>query len=172
MEPLAQLANIYSDEETALRRRVEAAALVLQHAASEELVADASEFLIAVSKADEALPDCRIEAIKALAKRQVPKAASPGTAGNNPAAFREAWIRQISADRRSELRELGLWPAPEGWADDLKSPDWVPPEGNPPGYPPRTDFTGMGEELRAARLELMAERKRSGNGGNENGGQR
>ena len=43
MEPLAELADIYLDEETSLRRRVEAAALVLQHAASDELVADATE---------------------------------------------------------------------------------------------------------------------------------
>ena len=133
MEPLAELAKIFMDNTAPLRRRIEAAALVLQHAAPEGLTNQATDFLMSVAKMDVA-PDYRIEAVKSLAKRQTPKASAPPTNGGNPALWREQWIRRISDERRKELYKLGLWPPPKGWMDDLIDPNWVPPEG--PGYGP------------------------------------
>ena len=144
MEPLTQLADIFNDEEVPLRRRIEAAALVLQHEAPDELVADAADFLMSVAKMDVAAT-YRIEAVKALAKREVPRAGT--VAPVNRAEWTEGWRNLAIDERRKALQAAGEWEdRPADWADDLKSPDWIPPEGNPN---PPVDVVGFGDRMRA-----------------------
>ena len=156
MEPLDHLPEIFNDEEAPLKRRIEAASLVLQHCASDELVDDAVAFLTEISKSDVAAIH-RIESVKALARRLTPKVSAPTNGQGDPARWREQWIRRFADERRSELYKLGLWPAPEGWMSDLLDPSWEPPPG--PGYGP-VEPEGFGDKLQAARMKL------------KNGGQR
>jgi hypothetical protein len=76
-EILTELKAIYCSTRVPMDRRIEAAAVVLTHEAPEALVKNATAFLEGVSKAVSLHPDYRIDAIKALAKRAVPKAAAP-----------------------------------------------------------------------------------------------
>ncbi len=76
-EILAELKEIYCSVEVPMDRRIEAAAVVLTHSAPEALVANATAFLETVSRAEGLAPSYRIDAIKALARRAVPKAAPP-----------------------------------------------------------------------------------------------
>src|SRR6516164_516102 len=99
---LDELRVIFYNPDEPLGRRIEAASLVLQHDAPGTLVADAIEFLETVSKSNDVHAGYRIDSIKALAKRQVPKAAVPGQAAG-PNGRREAWQRWVAAKRRVAL---------------------------------------------------------------------
>jgi hypothetical protein len=88
---------------------------------------------------------------KAEARRVTQPILSPAEAHRN----REAWRKRAIDERRKELIEAGLWPAPDDWADDLNSPDWLPPPGSPN---PPLNVENLAERLRAARLKLKAEK--------------
>jgi hypothetical protein len=77
MNFLEQLRPIFQDETVRIQLRIEAAAVVLQHEAPADLVADATEFLTIVTKATNVSTDLKLEAIKALAKRTARKITRP-----------------------------------------------------------------------------------------------
>jgi hypothetical protein len=77
MNYLQQLRPIFKDETVRLQLRIEAAAVVLRHEAPYDLVADATEFLTAVSQAVNVSTELKLEAIKALAKRTARKITRP-----------------------------------------------------------------------------------------------
>jgi hypothetical protein len=91
---------------------------------------------------------------KAESRRVTQPILSPGEAHRN----REAWRKRAIDERQAELKKAGLWPAPADWADDLNSPDWGPPPGNPN---PPLDVENLAERLRAHR-EKMKKQKSSG----------
>ena len=81
---LTEARIIFSDSNIPLHQRIEAASLVLKYQATPDLVADATEFLKAVSMSPAI--DYRLNAIEALARRGVPQAGTPGGGGGAAAA--------------------------------------------------------------------------------------
>ena len=77
-----------------------------------------------------------MDAIKALAKRAVPKAASPGVGTSGIDYRRLRWRQIASAERELALMKAGEWPPEdeEGWDADIHADDWICPEGFPPGW--------------------------------------
>ena len=149
---LYELRSIYRDEGNTWPRRIEAAAQVLLHQSPDDLVIDATEFLNQVAQnADNAASD-RIDAIKALAKREVPTTREREQTSVEEETNREQWRRFFSGLRRVRLIEDGLWPAPPGWDDDLESDDFVAPQES---------FKDVW--LKAADLAAQRWRKRCGN---------
>jgi hypothetical protein len=116
---LDEAREIFLDPDTPLHQRIKAASLVLQYDSPSDLVADAEEFLTAVKKSESVAKGYRLEAIEILAKRGVPKAASPGTAGGQD--FRRMRWQQIAFfERQLALMKAGEWP-PErkDWISDF-----------------------------------------------------
>jgi len=99
MEFLEQLRPIFQDETVRLQLRIEAAAVVLRHEAPYDLVADATEFLTAVSQAVNVSTELKLEAIKALAKRTTRKITRPIHPG--------ADFAEKTKGRKSETRQKG-----------------------------------------------------------------
>jgi hypothetical protein len=146
---------IFSNPEVPLHRRIEAAALVLRHNATSDLIADATTFLQAVAQNDGIFEGHRLDAIEALAKRQVPKAGTPGP-GQDEGDRRRAWQQHAAAERRAALMKAGEWPAPKGWADDIYSEDWIAPEGDPPLF--NLNPVGLADRVGAARKAYLEEK--------------
>jgi hypothetical protein len=132
---LDEAREIFLDPDTPLHQRIKAASLVLQHDAPSDIVADAAEFLTAVSKSENVAKGYRLDAIEVLAKREVPRAASPGSAGGGHDFRRLRWQQIAIFERQLALMKAGEWP-PEhkDWMSDLCSDDWIAPEGDPPGW--------------------------------------
>lgn len=127
---LYELRSIYRDEGNTLPRRIEAAAQVLLHQSPDDLVIDATGFLNQVAQTADNSASDRIDAIKALAKREVPTTRAREGTSAEADANREKWRTYFIRTRRVRLMEAGLWPAPPGWADDLESDDFVAPQEN------------------------------------------
>ena len=127
---LYELRSIYRDEGNTLPRRIEAAAQVLLHQSPDDLVIDATGFLNQVAQTADNSASDRIDAIKALAKREVPTTRAREGTSAEADANREKWRTYFTRTRRVRLMEAGLWPAPPGWADDLESDDFVAPQEN------------------------------------------
>ena len=140
-----------------MRRRIEAAEAVLTFESPPDVADDARGFLAEIFEDSDRHVDLRLDALKVMRKAEARRVTqpilSPGEAHRN----REAWRKRAIDERRKELIEAGLWPAPDDWADDLKSPDWVPPPGNPN---PPIDFVGFGDRMEAYRR--MKNKKSSG----------
>ena len=103
---------------------------MLLHQSPDDLVIDATEFLNQVAQnADNSASD-QIDAVKALAKREVPTTRAREGTSAEADANREKWRTYFIRTRRVRLMEAGLWPAPPGWADDLESDDFVAPQEN------------------------------------------
>jgi hypothetical protein len=79
--PIAELLKIIADRKAVAPVRVEAATLVLAHAADERSTTIASGYLGAVARDDETDDGLKLDALRALAKRAVPKAPPPSTLG-------------------------------------------------------------------------------------------
>jgi hypothetical protein len=153
---LTEARMIFFNKEAPLHRRIEAAALVLRHNASSDLIEDATAFLEAVAQNDgPGMEGYRLDAIEALAKRQVPKAGTPGP-GQYEGDRRKAWQQHAAAERRKALMKAGEWPAPKGWADDIYSEDWIAPEGDPPFF--NINPVGLANDLGAARKAFLEEK--------------
>jgi hypothetical protein len=157
---LGEARTIFSDNNVPLHQRIEAAALVLKHEASPDLIADATEFLQAVAISGPT--SYKLKAIEALAKREVPKAGTPGDGGGSGwiDRRRERWQSIALADRRLALMRAGEWPPDCGevplalWAGDILSDRWIAPEDDPPGW---KTGDGMTEALAFGRKRLHAE---------------
>ena len=89
---------------------------------------------------------------KAESRRVTQPILSPGEAHRN----REAWRKRAIDERREGVdRGVVCGQRRTDWADDLNSPDWVPPPGNPN---PPLDVENLVERLRAAREKLRGKR--------------
>jgi hypothetical protein len=97
----------------------------------------------------------RLDALKVMRKAEARRVTQPILSPAEAHRNREAWRKRAIDERQKELIEAGLWPAPDDWADDLNSPDWVPPPGNPN---PPLDVENFAERLRAAREKLRGKR--------------
>jgi hypothetical protein len=153
---LDEARKIFLNADTPLHQRIDAASLVLQHDAPEPgLVDDAAEFLTAISKSDTVAVGYRLDAIKALAKRTVPKAAAPGVGAGGMDFRRLRWRQIASHERQLALMRAGEWPpAPaeeETWDADLLADDWICPDGFPPGWEEDGPEHGGADFLRAGR---------------------
>ena len=136
---LDEARKIFLNADTPLHQRIDAASLVLQHDPPEPgIVDDAAEFLTAISKSETVAVGYRLDAIKALAKRTVPKAAAPGVGAGGIDFRRLRWRQIASHERQLALMRAGEWPpAPaeeESWDADLMADDWICPEGFPPSW--------------------------------------
>ena len=102
MNFLEQLRPIFQDETVRIQLRIEAAAVVLQHEAPADLVADATEFLTIVTKATNVSTDLKLEAIKALAKRTARKITRPIQPGQDFAERLKAARQRLDEKRDSQ----------------------------------------------------------------------
>jgi hypothetical protein len=159
--PLSDLLPIIQDETVRLSIRIEAAGLVLQHAGPEPLIRVAVAFLTTVARRGDVGSLDKVDAVKALAKRAVPKAPTPVVSAEEDRAARERGRTLEIARRRVKLMEDGKWPAPPGWDADLWDPAYVPPAVALCGP------EGIAAEVRRGRL-LADARLRERNGHKDN----
>lgn len=149
------LRKIFLNPTIPVRRRIEAAEAVLTFESPPEVADDARAFLAEIFEDSNHHVDLQLDALKVMRKAEARRVTqpilSPGEAHRN----REAWRKRAIDERRKELMAAGLWPAPDDWADDLNSPNWVPPPGNPN---PPLDVENLAERLRAAREKLRGKR--------------
>ncbi len=142
---IAALLNIMDDEENAMRSRLSAAEQILSYENPDEAVQLTKDFLRDVFDGVANPVELRLDALKMMRKTESRKAAPPG-ASADAAARREQWRSLAISHRRLELSDAGLWPAPKGWADDLRADDWMPPQGDPIG-----SAEGFADRLEIAR---------------------
>jgi hypothetical protein len=146
---------ILDDENNSLRTRMQAAEQILLFEAPADATELAKAFLTEVFEDSEAHINTRMEALKFMRKAEA-RRAQPGAQGSTSEAERRAaWRKELMWQRQSSLVKAGLFPLPPGWADDLKSPDFVPPDGEPP----RLDTNGLAEKMVVARQEFYESRE-------------
>ena len=132
----ALLEIMYDDSETmSPRRRVEAAEHLLDYECPEEVRVECKEFLTSIFEDSEQHVDIRLDALKLMRKFEAAKV-TPRTVRTNQRGSerdrREAW-RNYEIDQRHWKLSLAIMDTPPpGWADDLCSDDYVPPDGWPP----------------------------------------
>jgi hypothetical protein len=136
------------------RRRIEAAEALLGFEAPADAVNHAREYLATVfeNREGEKIED-RMEAAQITRKFEAKKIA-PQTVHmtrRDEADRREAWREYEIRRRKMDLIKATHQQPPKGWADDLRSPDYLPPPGS--DWPP-------GSEERSGRLKLVYDRDR------------
>jgi hypothetical protein len=145
------LRNIIVNEENPLASRMTAAEQLLSYEAPTDAAEEARGFLESIFDDAENHVATRLEALKIIRKSEARRIAQP-TVSASPMTEDErvaAWRNELKGQRQTKLIEAGIWPLPKGWAADLSSPDFVPPEGD---LPPRTgSLTEFGERLARAR---------------------
>jgi hypothetical protein len=149
LEALCEI--ILDDENKSLRSRMLAAEQLLSFEAPADAAELAKGFLTEVFEDDENHVGQRLEALKIILRAEARKITQPTNAANE-AERREAWRKELMKWRRRKIRDAGIWPLPEGWDDDLKGPDFVPPDGEPPAFNPTT---GLGKRFAEARQEFL-----------------
>ena len=119
------------------RRRIEAAEALLGFEAPADAVGRAREYLASVfeDKENEDIAD-RMDAAQITRKFEAKKIA-PQTVHmtrRDEADRREAWRAYEILRRKIDLVKATRQMPPPGWADDLRSPDYLPPPGD--AWPP------------------------------------
>ena len=133
IEALRQI--MHDDSETmSTRRRVEAAEHLLDYECPEEVVVECKEFLTSIFEDDEQHVDIRLDALKLARKFEAAKV-TPRTirAARQDGDRREAWRNYEIKQRHWKLSLAIKDTPPRGWADDLYSDSYEPPED---GWPP------------------------------------
>ena len=148
---LAVLRDIFLDPDVSQRDRMEAAEAVLTYESPPELVQQAKDFLAQLFDAPENPVGLRLEALKIMRKAEAKKVTQPTVTGEQAREGRELGRRVLIAQRRVKLWQAGLWPPPEGWADDLLSADFIPPYIE-------INVKDFGEQLEAARKRAQQRR--------------
>jgi hypothetical protein len=145
------LREIMADETAPPRRRIEAAEGLLDYEAPSEVVEEAKAFLTTVFEDSEMAVEIRLDAVTLMRKVEARKVV-PARVAVRDEPGRVEHCRLIETLRRkSELIAAGVFPLPEGWDDDLNSPDYVPtPETLHAIAEP--DNRNIAEVLRDARL--------------------
>jgi hypothetical protein len=130
---ITTLIEIMSNEEISARRRIEACDSLLGYESPPEINEQAKEFLTKVFEDSEVEVGDRLEALKLMRKVEAAKV-SPRTVRTQREETdrREAWRRHEIAQRHWKLSLAIHDVPPKGWADDLYSADYAPPDGWPP----------------------------------------
>ena len=127
---IVALIQIIADTDAPLRRRLEAAELLLAYEAPQEAVDQAKAFLTSVFEDAEQRVDDRLDALKLMRKAEVRKTA-PTVPAVNARKNRELWRQLEIGHRRAGMFKAGLWgDHPKDWAADLLSEDYVEPPGS------------------------------------------
>ena len=146
------LLGIMADPDLFTRRRVEAAEAILGFESPADAVARAREFLARVfENCDEEIGD-RMDALQ-IARKFEAKKIAPQTVHmtrRDEADRREAWRAYEILRRKIDLVKATRQQPPPGWADDLRSPDYLPPPGS--DWPPGREQSG--------RLRLVYDREK------------
>jgi len=121
---IAALVEIMRNNEAMLpRRRIEACEHLLDYECPLEVIDQAKAVLMSIVEDSEMLVDIKLDALKLLRRVEARKV-SPGR------AVRETDIEIRRAleivRRRGALVKAGIFPYPDGYADDLYGPDYVP----------------------------------------------
>src|SRR5215472_11882224 len=121
---IAALVEIMRDNEAMLpRRRIEACEHLLDYECPREVIEEAKAVLMSIVEDGETLVDVKLDALKLL-RRAESRKVSPGR------TVRESDIELSRAmeivRRRRTLRQAGIFPPPDGFDDDLYSPDYAP----------------------------------------------
>jgi hypothetical protein len=132
--------------------RIEACSGLLEYEAPPEAMDVAKEFLVGVFEDPDHDVKLRMGALKLMRKAEARKITQASVAPVDERARREKWRMLEIARRRVKLDELGLWPAPPGWDADLRSADYVPPDGDCMAAP----TTNLAGALEAARKRLRS----------------
>jgi hypothetical protein len=142
---ITALLEIMSNGGAPMRRRIEAADTLLSYEGPEQVVEQTRAFLVAVLEDRERVStDYRLEAGKLLRKAEARKVVHQSVRSADADRWRETWRQMAIGRRRLKLFRAGLWPAPEGWYDDLIDPDYEPG--------PRSEEPSLAAPLRNARL--------------------
>ena len=131
----ALLEIMHDDSDTmSARRRVEAAEHLLDYECPEEVRIECKEFLTSIFEDSEQHVDIRLDALKLMRKFEAAKI-TPRTirTAYQEGDRREAWRRYEIAKRHWNLSLAIMDTPPKGWADDLYSDSYEPPED---GWPP------------------------------------
>src|SRR6516225_10662856 len=147
------LLEIMGDPELPTRRRMQAAEALLGFEAPVNVINHAREYLATVfeNREGEKIED-RMEAAQITRKFEAKKIA-PQTVHmtrRDEADRREAWRAYEILRRKIDLVKATRQQPPPGWADDLRSPDYLPPPGN--DWPPGREQSG--------RLRLVYDREK------------
>ena len=131
------LLEIMADPDLFTRRRVEAAEAILGFESPADAVARAREFLARVFEDGEQEIGDRMDALQISRKFEAKKIA-PQTVHmtrRDEMDRKEAWREYEIRRRKMDLIKATHQIPPKGWADDLRSPDYLPPPGDhwPPG---------------------------------------
>jgi hypothetical protein len=121
---IAALVQIMRDHEAMLpRRRVEACEHLLDYECPLEVIEKAKAVLMSIVEDGETLVDIKLDALKLLRRVECRRV----VLGR---AVREADVETSRAfeilQRRKALVKAGIFPYPEGYADDLQGSDYVP----------------------------------------------
>ena len=127
---ITALLDIMNDTEAPLRRRIEAAAGLLDFEAPSEIADAAKNFLTSVFEDTDRHVDDRLDALKLMRKSEARKITQPTVSAADERANREQARRLEVARRRVALVEAGMWPPEKGWADDLLGDSYVAPPGS------------------------------------------
>ena len=144
---ITALLDIMNDTEAPLRRRIEAAAGLLDFEAPSEIADAAKNFLTSVFEDTDQHVDDRLDALKLMRKSEARKITQPTVSAADERANREAWRKLEIARRRVTMVELGLWPPARNWADDLLGEGYVAPPRRP-----SSSLNSLAEILKESRL--------------------
>jgi len=142
---IAALVEIMRDTEQAPRRRIEACEHLLDYECPPRVIEEAKAALMAIVENSEVLVEIKLDALKLLRRVEARKV-SPGR-GVREVNIEIARALEI-ARRRRALLKAGIFPYPDGYDDDLYSPDYVPIPTDDNGAEP----VDIGVALRNARL--------------------
>lgn len=139
--------------------RIRAAETLLSYETAEEITDLARKFLVQVIQ-DVNLtvtePD-RLRAMEALRKgeaRRITPAYVPAAPGITPEDVK-LWKGLRLANRSRQLRDVGQWPPPEGWANDITNAEPPPDIAGWAG-----SCEGLADRLKEARRRYEAEQRR------------
>jgi hypothetical protein len=153
---VAALSDIILNDEVPLASRMIAAEQLLSYEAPADAAEEAKRFLESIFEDAENHVATRLEALKIIRKSEARRIAQPTVSATAMTEDERvaAWRNELKGQRQTRLIEAGIWPLPKGWADDLSSPDFVPPEGD---LPPRgMNLDEFIEKLRQARRGVAA----------------
>jgi hypothetical protein len=131
------LLEIMADTEMSTRRRIEAAEALLGFEAPADAVSRARDYLMSVVEDREEEIGNRMDALR-ISRKCEAKRIAPQTVHltrREEVDRKEAWRNYEMWKRRRELIMATMEIPPSNYADDLMSPDYLPP---PEGWPPTT----------------------------------
>jgi hypothetical protein len=120
---IAALVEIMCDVDQAPRARIAACEHALGYECPREVIEQAKAVLLSIVEDCETLVDVKLDALKLL-RRVESRRVSPGRAisSSDIELSQAAEILQ----RRSALLKAGVFPRPDGYADDLYAEDYTP----------------------------------------------